>query len=848
VKLETPAASARSDDFSTYVNPYLGSLLSELDMLVAFKRGRGTRLYTDDGRTILDFVAGHGALPFGHAPPRIVRAVQRAAAEPIFVQPSRLDHAGALARRLIELAPPGYRCALFTNSGAETVELAIKAARLATGRRRIVSARNSFHGKTSGALSATGNPAYQAPFGLPYPDYESVPFNDIDALRAVLEARGDEIALVLLEPVQGEGGVIPAERAYLEACRALCDRHRVLLAFDEIQTGFGRIGRMFGAELYGVTPDILILAKALGGGVAGIGACLLNAAANDPALGQLHSSTFAMNGLACSAALATLDEFERLGSGLLDNVAARGEQLREGLEALRRRYPQVVADVRSAGLLAAIELTRDRDALPPGLLAVAADTQRLGPLVAAYLFAAENVRVVPALNGSNVIRIEPPLNVTAADCEAVLRALDAALAIVAAGDTAALMQSIRTRTRVRPMLRRLSSAGNTSRASSAHEVAVRRFAFVVHPETWDSYRDYDPSVRDLDSAAYREVVGPLHRLGQAAVIERVRVTARDGSTADGEFVAVPHTAAELAEMPARDSTRVVQSAVARACQSPRSIVGLGGFSSVVTQSGLNLDPSGTSLTSGNAFTAISAADACAHVMRKRRPREAGWTVCVVGAAGSIGRGISLLLASSPAIGRMWLVGSSSSNNSELRLQALRHELAARAFAMRAEHPGWLSSLAGDACTSAEQLAQAATARGVVLTTTDAQPAIATSDLIITATSATGDVLDPRLLKPNAVIVDVGRPPNVSDAVCVARPQVQLIRAGIVKTPAPVDLSSLGLPQGAVYACMAETMVLALSGRPDLATLGPRIDIDRALEIGALARTLGFETILPPDAE
>jgi len=244
-------------------------------------RGEGNYLYDAEGKRYLDFIAAYGALPFGFNPPEIWGALEevRDNAWPSFIQPSALEAAGELARRLIELAPPGLKYVTFTNSGAETVEVAIKMARSATGRMGILSTINSFHGKTLGALSATGKEYYQAPFGAPVPGFKSIPYGDLEALQEELENNGSGYAAFIVEPVQGEGGIVVPGAGYLSRAKEICCEHGLLFILDEIQTGLGRTGRLFACEEEGLSPDLLLLAKALGGGLYPIGACLSTAAA-----------------------------------------------------------------------------------------------------------------------------------------------------------------------------------------------------------------------------------------------------------------------------------------------------------------------------------------------------------------------------------------------------------------------------------------------------------------------------------------------------------------------------------------------------------------------------------------
>ncbi|MFI9754693.1 acetylornithine transaminase [Streptomyces collinus] len=341
-------------------------------------RGRGVRVWDAEGNEYLDFVGGIAVNSLGHAHPALVRAVSE--------QVASLGHVSnlfmaeptvRLAERLLRLAGRTDGRVYFSNSGAEANEAAFKIGRL-TGRTHMVSASGGFHGRTMGALALTGQPAKQLPF-RPLPgDVTHVPYGDVEALR---DAVTPDTALLVLEPVQGENGVVVPPPGYLRAAREITEATGTLLVLDEIQTGIGRTGRWFAAEAEGVEADVVTLAKGLGGGLP-IGATLAFGRAARLLTPGAHGSTFGGNPVACAAALAVLDTIEQ--AGLLDHVARTGQRLRHGLE--HPRHP-LVREVRGAGLLLGVVLAGDaaarvqRAAEDRGLLvnAVMPDVVRLAP-------------------------------------------------------------------------------------------------------------------------------------------------------------------------------------------------------------------------------------------------------------------------------------------------------------------------------------------------------------------------------------------------------------------------------------------------------------------------------------
>ncbi|MRS13062.1 MAG: acetylornithine/succinylornithine family transaminase [Actinobacteria bacterium] len=323
---------------------------------VLFVRGEGMRLYDDEGREYLDFVGGIGSVNLGHAHPAVADAV--CAQMRTLVQVTNLYHTenrALLAERLSELAGGEPWKAFFCNSGTEAIEGVIKLARKWGKVRRgeecieIITAERSFHGRTMAALSATGQPSKQDAFAPLLPGFVHVPLNDIAALEAAITGR---TCAVLLEPVQGEGGVYPCEEAYLEAARQLCDERDVLLAFDEVQTGFFRTGPAFAWQGYGVRPDVMALAKSLANGLPA-GAVLATGSAAETFAPGDHGSTFGGGPVIAAAALATIEALESEGLGA--NAQATGAALTAALTALAADTG-AIAEVRGRGLMVAAEL------------------------------------------------------------------------------------------------------------------------------------------------------------------------------------------------------------------------------------------------------------------------------------------------------------------------------------------------------------------------------------------------------------------------------------------------------------------------------------------------------------
>ncbi len=330
---------------------------------VCLVRGEGSRVWDDAGNRYLDFFPGWGCGLIGHCPPRVVKAVQEQAAKLIHVPNTwYTEPQGQLAQALSERTGWGGQC-FFCNSGTEANEAAIKLARLhgKPGRYKIITTLNSFHGRTFGALSATGQPKYHKGLEPLLAGFSYAPYGDLEAAARLVDG---ETCAILVEPIQGEGGVNIPPDGYLVGLRALADKHDLLLMFDEVQSGMGRTGRWYGYQHWNVKPDVATLAKALAGGVA-CGGLIATEKAADKLRPGTHAATFGGNPLACAAALATIETIEK--DGLLKRAEAIGNRFRKRFEALKPRCPWI-HEIRVKGVMIGLELTVDGTPVVRGCL------------------------------------------------------------------------------------------------------------------------------------------------------------------------------------------------------------------------------------------------------------------------------------------------------------------------------------------------------------------------------------------------------------------------------------------------------------------------------------------------
>ncbi|MCZ4291391.1 aspartate aminotransferase family protein [Hoeflea alexandrii] len=372
---------------------------------IVFERGHGVWLETPQGERYLDFAAGIAVNSLGHTHPHLVEALK--------AQADRLWHLSnvheipdqsRLARRLTEVTFADK--VFFTNSGAEALECAIKTARrhfFVNGqpeRYRIITFEGAFHGRTLATIAAGGQPKYLEGFGPKVEGFDQVPFGDVEAVKATIT---EETAAILIEPVQGEGGIRPLSNESLRALRELCDAEGILMILDEVQSGVGRTGKLFAHEWAGIEPDIMAVAKGIGGGFP-FGACLATASAADGMTAGTHGTTYGGNPLAMAVGNAVLDVI--LEPGFLPHVNDVALVLRQGLASLKDRYPDLVSDVRGSGLMLGIKCAKSNTDL---------------------VLAMRNEHILGVPAGDNVVRLLPPLIVTAEEARDALSRIEAAL-------------------------------------------------------------------------------------------------------------------------------------------------------------------------------------------------------------------------------------------------------------------------------------------------------------------------------------------------------------------------------------------------------------------------------------
>ncbi len=855
------------------LNVFRKSLLDKLLMNPRIVRAEGNLLYTDTNEVIRDYLSQYGALPFGHNPSFAIGALQDHLLHrrPVFTQPIFQTATEELAELLGRLTGGQFSRCTFTNSGAEAVEAAIKLARFRTGRTAVLSVVNSFHGKTQAALAATGSERYAVRQLKDDLLYKKIRINDFDALDA--ELRTNQYAAFIVEPIQGEGGMYVAQEEWLRHAVTASRESGTLLIFDEVQTGLGRTGSMTIASEFGITPDVLLLAKALGGGVVPTGALLYTDRAWSLEFDRKHSSTFANNGLAAAASLAVLKELERDDCAVLAHVREISRQVDEHCAELGRLYPGVFS-WRGRGLMRALQF-RDACAHNNYLVNYMNNSGSLAWVICSFLMQQHNMLTVPLLSDPGSIRFEPPLNLCKSDIRDFFEAAGEVGGLIANGRYDHLMAPLIGKSRTSLSVDSLRLAVSDPALPMAPDSLMmsndrkqgKKFAFLMHATSIpDLIRSMPLSVRKNFNGLEQQRLAELF-MEVGAVDSKPEVALRfavsnEMNSADGIMITSPISPEDMLRLPAAEKRDLMKAYLDIARREGAEVIGLGAYTSVITRGGhaIQDEVHDLTLTTGNSLTAMSTAQV---VLEIARHNLIGLTVSVIGARGSVGKLVVSELAH-------WcddiiLVGRAGSEAAVFEdvLQVLcsialgNHQHAQRGSVMdrirriaerhREEPMGVLSESDPSDCDAAVTLlrriliGEALRDLGLVAVS-DYQSALNRSDYIISATSEGKPFLRTRYVKNGAVVVDAARP---FDFVVDDGFQGELVEGGLVQQPNPNvygDCNMVGCPVGVNLACLSETIVLALSRAEGHYSIGKSIPYKEARKILILAEAYGFSPV------
>ena len=799
-----------ADDFYQMIKPQLCGLLDLLRIGVVFDRGRGDYLYhRRDGEevAVLDLVGGYGSLLFGHHHPALVAEAQRLLLEgrPIHSQGSRHALAGRLAAELAKRAGGDYSVVL-SNSGAEAVEAAMKHAILETGSRTFIALDKGFHGKTLGAVQLTANQDYREPFLVDGLTVHRVRVNDIAHLEGTF-ARAGGLAGLIFEPILGEGGIRELTPEFVQRAAQLCSSRGIPLIADEIQTGLGRTGTFLACQALGVSPDYILLSKALGGGLAKVSATLIRRDRHVDKFDVLHTSTYAEDDYSSGIALKTL---ELLDDAALAECRRKGDRLLDGLRRLMATYPDVIVDVRGRGLMVALEFKRFLDD-SSFLLRLLTNQEDLIYVVVGYLFNVHRIRVAPTLSDPQSLRLEPSLFIPDPEIDRCMSALDDVCAKLQAHDGIGLTRYFIDGPE--------SLAHDNTRVTSDTKFFVHdeapywqreldppplKVAWLFHLKDADDLISLEPAAACLTFEERERFLRHFAPRANPLVMSSFDVQSTLGAKVRFYAIALPFTSRQMKQWLDDGDFFRVRHSIDKAIKVARfigcEVIALGQYTSIVTRNATTLDLPHVGLTTGNSYTIALALEAIDRAVHDRGLDQMSATLAVVGASGNIGQTCSEIL--SPRFGKTILLGSSKPS-ARRRLDSLQ----ARLPRARVE---------------------------------DDRAALRQADVVLAVANAPVPFLTVDLFGQGATICDLSVPAAVCPDVKEARPDVLVIGGGIARLPFGEDHGILGfpLPPGQVYGCMAETMLLGLEGVRD-ATFTGMLPAEHVYRLAAMANRHGF---------
>jgi acetylornithine/succinyldiaminopimelate/putrescine aminotransferase/predicted amino acid dehydrogenase len=833
----------------------------------------GTRIVTASGQTLIDFVGQFGAVPFGYGAQPIVAAASAflASGRPTFVQPLLNPEVEQLARRLIEIAPGNMSKVTFTTSGAETVEAAIKLTRAASNRELIVGTCTGFHGKTQGAVGVTGKQIYREPFHLRPDGFSHVPYGDLVALEAMLQQH--RVAAFFVEAVQGEAGMVTPPEGYLLAAQQLCRKYGTLFVLDEIQTGLGRTGQLFAASASGLTPDVLLLAKALGGGLVPIGACIYGENCWSRDFDRHHSSTFAVNGFTAAVGLAVIEQLTANDGALVKQVAERGAYLRAGLERLVAHYPQVFESLDGRGLMLGLKFRRW-----PGdrlyTLSLASAFGALVPIVCGYLKSRHGVYCLPTLSEGNVLRIQPPFSISRDDIDVLLHGLHAAAELIAHDQQHRLILDAHGYTGPRGALAKWVAPAASKRQRAGQ--CLGRFAFLLHPTTPESVNG-DSIVDALglsaeEKAFMQDWLVEFSEWAKPDLDTGVSYHARhiyndDGDYVEGWLVGSLLQPRDLMRLSLSKRRKLLDNYLDTVSTLDVDFVGLGAYTSVISAAGSDVVNERFYTTTGNSLTAMVGVDALISTCATRGAPLAKRLTGVIGAYGSVGRLASLRLGKFSE--HLVLLGNAANRGAMQELRLVGGELYSAALqAIQSGHASGiaktLTALLPDSSVVEQLLARDLgdddqlrelfdSITAMAAEKADYLPAVTVAsdlahwlprlEVVLSATSNGAAFIEPAALHQNAIICDCAQPPDIGHASLAQRPDVTVIEGGLIHMPERSyrfgDQHLTSLPSGVIFSCLAETIVLTMAGKQRDYSIGKRPPLADAEAIFELARDFGF---------
>jgi acetylornithine/succinyldiaminopimelate/putrescine aminotransferase/predicted amino acid dehydrogenase len=772
--LQSPDECLTINTYQHYCRPGLVPLLQGMSLDVVYERAEGDYLWQRRGHQqikILDLVGGYGANLFGHHHPELVAEAQRLllCQIPFLSQGSCHSGAARLAKALNDLV--GDYVTIFTNSGAETIEAAIRHAYLERQRPIFWAVKGSFHGKTLGARQLTWSeqsPDRNLGLQVRYLD----PYDSRSWLTSEKEA--SQVAAVFIEPILGEGGIQQQPQDFINWLVKTSQANNIPVVVDEIQTGMGRTGTFLASESLGITPDYLCLSKALGGGLAKIGALMIKRDRFIPDFSIKQTSTFAEDDMSCLMALKALEIMQR--DDLPMRCAKVGDRFLCALKSLKTRFPQQIRAVRGKGLMIGIEL-QDQSESPSNALRMLSQSGYLGYMAASYLLHVHHIRVMPTLSQPLTLRIQPSAYV----CESELDRLVKALACFCEAQEALDVLHL-TAFQVGQISPKISSFPSPKFFKQEKPRTLRRVAFLGHLIQAEHAVLCDPSLARLEPELLEAYLAKTSPLVGPTVLDTVNVQSQTGDEVHLSFIGFNLTSGQVEQACQTRQTKSImdkiEAAVTIAKQQGCQVVGFGGYLSIVSRNCRRIKTQDIALTTGNSLTVGMGILALQKAAQQQNIDLSQSCLAVVGAGGNIATTYAVMMA--PYV---------------------------KAIVLIARHLGTpkLEKVRRAICQAAP---------GIEIHITDKVHDLRLCSLIVAASNAIQPLIYPEHLgKHPVVICDISVPADVASAVSLERPDVLVIQGGIVRLPRNKDFVMSGIPleSGHAFACMSETLLMGLEG-------------------------------------
>lgn len=781
----------------------LSAKLQALGLAASYHRAEGDYLYQQQGgseRQILDLVGGYGANLLGHFHPKLATVATHYFSNqaPILAQGTISPQAERLNNQL--RGRFGNYTVILTNTGAETVEAALKHAHLENGKSRCWALCNAYHGKSLGTLPFSH--IHNRPFGQQGLEIDFLDPNDPDTWAQAL-AQAEEVSFAIAEPVQGEAGIRPLPTEFVDWLNAATAQYGIPIIVDEIQSGLGRTGAILASEQIGLRRDYLCLSKALGGGIAKVGALLVEDRRFVPEFAILNTSTFSDDGFSTAIASQVLEIIE--AEKLPEQCAAKGGFLKAELIKLQAAYPGVLKSVRGMGLMLGVEFHAQK-ASASNLLRNLSGTPYFGYAIASHLLARHRLRIMPTLSNPNTLRLQPSAYVSEAAIAQVVKGIKSVCEVLVKADAGYLVNHLAGRETAEPQDYRPRSAFRHQPPEGN-----RRAAFVGHFISAQDLVLWDPSFDGWAPSQLEHLISRAGKFLDPVIFDEVNVVASTGDTVHLSFIGLFLDSREIEAAYRSRNYQWVNAKIERAAEIAETagcqVLGLGGFTSILMKNGKQLNRPALRVTTGNSLTVGFGLAALYRAARLQRVALEEASVAIVGAGGNIANTYAALLAEK--VKKIILVPRLVTHP---KVAKLKEQLQRR-------HPG------------------------LIVEITDQMQHIGQCELVVASSNSSRAVILPAHLSGSTkVICDLAVPADVAASVAVAFPDILLLKGGIVKLPRDEDfiIGGIPLPRGHIFACMGETLLMGLDqGRHFPGSVGA-VCPKGVRQAMALAERFGFE--------